>query len=165
MILDKLFNKNKLPKYFLEIISDDDDDKEESKSETLEVPTPVAPTTSVETLTNDDSQVKPSKTEAKDNSKAKATKTKAKDNSKAKATKTEAKPAEAPAPTPVNYDPPEWVKAIKNYSDGSGNGIGNSSGTENNFAGKYVSNNVASARRRPGGSLNKFKDMASKVGK
>lgn len=75
--------------------------------------------------------------------------------------------AEAPAPKPVAYTPsnvsfeqPEWVKAIKNYSQPESNG---DSTTGNNFAGTYVSNNVSFSRRRPGGSLSKFKQMASKM--
>jgi hypothetical protein len=77
---------------------------------------------------------------------------------------TEAK-AEASAPvayTPsnVSYEEPAWVKAIKNYSQPESNG---DSTTGNNFAGTYVSNNVTFSRRRPGGSLSKFKQMASKM--
>jgi len=63
----------------------------------------------------------------------------------------------------VSYDVPEWVKAIKNYSNQSNE---NASVTEGeNFAGKYVTNNVPQSRRRPGASLAKFKAMASQIGK
>lgn len=63
----------------------------------------------------------------------------------------------------VSYDVPDWVKAIKNYSN---QGNSNNSATEGeNFAGKYVSNSVPQSRRRPGPSLAGFKNMASKVSK
>jgi len=75
---------------------------------------------------------------------------------------TEAKPTTA-VTTSVNvsYDVPDWVKAIKNYSNqNNGNA---SSGEGDNFAGKYVTNNVPQSRRRPGPSLAKFKGMASQI--
>lgn len=63
----------------------------------------------------------------------------------------------------VSYDVPDWVKAIKNYSNQSND---NASVTEDkNFAGKYVTNNVPQSRRRPGPSLAGFKAMASQIGK
>jgi hypothetical protein len=63
----------------------------------------------------------------------------------------------------VSYDLPEWVKAIKNYSN---QGNSSNSATEGeNFAGKYVSNSVPQSRRRPGPSLEGFKKIASKMGK
>ncbi|WP_069791995.1 hypothetical protein A5482_009115 [Cyanobacterium sp. IPPAS B-1200] len=72
----------------------------------------------------------------------------------------------APAPkAPVNSysDQPEWVKAIKNYSTPNPD---NSTPAENtNFAGQYISNDVPQARRRPGGSLKLFKDIASQINK
>lgn len=60
----------------------------------------------------------------------------------------------------VSYDAPEWVKAIKNYSNQSNSA---SAMEGENFAGKYVTNNVPQSRRRPGPSLATFKKMASKV--
>jgi hypothetical protein len=63
----------------------------------------------------------------------------------------------------VNYDVPDWVKAIKNYSNQGNNNTSASEGE--NFAGKYVSNSVPQSRRRPGGSLATFKKMASKIGR
>lgn len=66
-----------------------------------------------------------------------------------------------PSLSNVADDVPEWVKAIKNYS--------NTAEAETveveNFAGKYISNNVSFSRRRPGPSLAPFKSMASKMGK
>ncbi|MGI0481482.1 hypothetical protein ACN4EE_11910 [Geminocystis sp. CENA526] len=63
----------------------------------------------------------------------------------------------------VSYDVPDWVKAIKNYSN-QNNGSTSVSET-NNYAGKYVTNNVPQSRRRPGPSLAGFKAMASQIGK
>lgn len=65
--------------------------------------------------------------------------------------------------TNVAYDVPDWVKAIKNYSNQDVNN--SSQPQEENFAGKYVTNNVPFSRRRPGPSLAPFKSMASKIGK
>ncbi|MBL1210890.1 hypothetical protein [Geminocystis sp. GBBB08] len=64
----------------------------------------------------------------------------------------------------VSYDAPEWVKAIKNYSN-QGNNASTSNSEKENFAGKYITNNVPQSRRRPGPSLAGFKNMASKIGK
>lgn len=79
--------------------------------------------------------------------------------------KTEAKTAPiTPAPqAKVTYNPPEWVKAIKNYSNQS-NGQ-SAQGGSNTYAGQYVTNNVPMTRRRPGPSLKMFKDLASKMNK
>ncbi|BAQ60845.1 hypothetical protein GM3708_1251 [Geminocystis sp. NIES-3708] len=63
----------------------------------------------------------------------------------------------------ISYDVPDWVKAIKNYSNQSNSSASATEGE--NFAGKYVTNNVPQSRRRPGPSLATFKDMASKIGK
>lgn len=77
------------------------------------------------------------------------------------ATATPATPATPPGD--VSYDVPDWVKAIKNYSNSNSD---NASVTgENNFAGKYLTNTVPLSRRRPGGSLATFKNMASQIGK
>ncbi|MGL5939203.1 MAG: hypothetical protein ACRC2S_02265 [Waterburya sp.] len=82
------------------------------------------------------------------------------------ATDTKAKPKEQtatkPAPAPKNsgassYDPPFWVAAMyKNNSSGSSN---NGRG-EQTFATDNLMPTVTQYRRRPGPSLNKFKDMA-----
>ena len=82
--------------------------------------------------------------------------------------KTEASSAPVTPSTPttpnVSYELPQWEKAIKDYSKPGSISVGDSV-TGNNFAGKYVSNNVFTSRRRPGPSLNIFKDMASKMGR
>ncbi|WP_446683662.1 hypothetical protein [Cyanobacterium sp. HL-69] len=81
-------------------------------------------------------------------------------------TQDQAKKSAPSAPkTSVNSysDQPEWVKAIKNYSTPNPD---NSTPAENtNFAGQYISNDVPQARRRPGGSLKLFKDIASQINK
>lgn len=60
-----------------------------------------------------------------------------------------------------NYNPPEWVKAIKNYSNTELEQV-----QENvNFSTNYLMGNTPQSRRRPGPSLNPFKAMASKMKK
>lgn len=73
-----------------------------------------------------------------------------------------AKPAPIKPQPSVSYDTPEWVKAIKNYSNQTINSS-SSVAESSNFAGQYVTNNVAMSRRRPGPSLNKFKKIASEI--
>ncbi|AFZ46469.1 hypothetical protein Cyast_0490 [Cyanobacterium stanieri PCC 7202] len=73
----------------------------------------------------------------------------------------------APAPkatSNVPADQPEWVKAIKNYSN-TGDSESQSGDDDSTFAGKYVTNNVPQARRRPGGSLKAFKNIAAQINK
>ena len=68
-----------------------------------------------------------------------------------------------PAKPVVNFDPPEWVSAIKDYSNSNvAETIAEPSG-DNNYAGKYVSNNVNISPRRPGPSIDKFRELASKL--
>lgn len=74
-----------------------------------------------------------------------------------------ASPVTSSTPVNVTYDVPDWVKAIKNYSHQDANNNNQSQGE--NFAGKYITNNVPFSRRRPGPSLAPFKTMASKIGK
>lgn len=62
----------------------------------------------------------------------------------------------------VSYDQPEWVKAIKNYSTPE---LSENKAEVTTFAGQYITNNVASSRRRPGASLAMFKDMAKTMNK
>jgi len=68
--------------------------------------------------------------------------------------------APVPANIEVSYEPPEWVKAIKNYSTPT-----DKDKEESLFAGKYISNSIPLSRRRPGPSLAPFKNMASQLGK
>ncbi|MGY6529251.1 MAG: hypothetical protein ACXITR_04925 [Cyanobacterium sp.] len=78
------------------------------------------------------------------------------------------KPSSTPAPKPeVNSysDQPEWVKAIKNYSTPNADNGSTPSEESVTFAGQYISNDIPQARRRPGGSLKLFKDIASQINK
>lgn len=108
---------------------------------------------------------KPSESKpAKDNKPAakngKVASAKAKQGDVAKAEKQETKPAKSAAQNAgaSSFDPPFWVAAMNNTNNKSANGNGIVEGetfAENNLmpvATKY--------RRRPGGSLDKFKDMA-----
>lgn len=66
----------------------------------------------------------------------------------------------------VVSDQPEWVKAIKNYSNtNTENSESQSGGDDSTFAGKYVTNDVPQARRRPGASLKAFKNIAAQINK
>ncbi|WP_330202715.1 hypothetical protein [Cyanobacterium sp. Dongsha4] len=76
---------------------------------------------------------------------------------------TNATPAVSASQKDVAYEVPDWVKAIKNYSSQDTSNNAQSQGE--NYAGKYVTNNVPFSRRRPGPSLKPFKGMASKIGK
>ncbi len=68
-----------------------------------------------------------------------------------------------PAPSSLKDDTPEWVKAIKDYSNQSANS--DTANEDVTFAGKYITNNVPQARRRPGPSLKPFKTIASQMNK
>lgn len=152
MILDKFFNKNKSEKYFLEV-----DNQSETKAATqppAEAKTEVAKVESIQSQAKETTKLKEAKAQL------------AQVESAQVPTKASAEVITPKTPTTpdVSYDLPEWVKAIKDYSQPGSLGVGDSA-TGNNFAGKYVSNNVSAPRRRPGPSLNKFKDIASKMSK
>jgi hypothetical protein len=91
------------------------------------------------------------KTPAKSDKQSQKVTTKSQDQTPAKA-----------APAPKNsgassYDPPFWVAAMyKNNSSGSSN----NGREEQTFATENLMPTVTQYRRRPGPSLNKFKDMA-----
>jgi hypothetical protein len=78
------------------------------------------------------------------------------------AAKSQEQTATKPAPAPKNsgassYDPPFWVAAMyKNNSSGRSN----NGSEEQTFATDNLMPTVTQYRRRPGPSLNKFKDMA-----
>lgn len=62
----------------------------------------------------------------------------------------------------TQWEPPEWVKAIKNYSD---NSQVKEELLEGLFASKYLMPTPTYSRRRVlGPSMNKFRDMARKTG-
>ena len=58
------------------------------------------------------------------------------------------------------YEPPEWVKAIKNYSN-NGQSEEQPLQEKSTFANKYLMANPPKSRRRPGPSLNRFKEMVN----
>ena len=58
------------------------------------------------------------------------------------------------------YEPPEWVKAIKNYSN-NGQSEAQQRQEKSTFATKYLMANPPKSRRRPGPSLNRFKEMVN----
>ena len=86
-------------------------------------------------------------------------------NRKKTATKTAATPS--PKPTPVSssrasassYEPPFWVKAMYNSSSSNGSN-GQVGGGQQTFATDNLLPTPSRSRRRPGPSLNKFKEMA-----
>ena len=61
-----------------------------------------------------------------------------------------------------SFEPPFWVKAMYNNSGNDTNGI-NGQKTAQTFATDNLMPVITKARRRPGPSLDKFKDMASKT--
>lgn len=90
------------------------------------------------------------------------TKAKPKQQNNKVAAKSQKQTATKPAPAPKNsgassYDPPFWVAAMyKNNSSGRSN----NGREEQTFATDNLMPTVTQYRRRPGPSLNKFKDMA-----
>lgn len=61
----------------------------------------------------------------------------------------------------VSYEPPAWVKAIKNYS----NTNDNESNGSKNAKPSYLMVDKPKPSRRPGPSLNEFKKMANNIKK
>lgn len=59
-----------------------------------------------------------------------------------------------------SFEPPFWVKAM--YNQNSSNGNGKAAQSEQTFATNHLMPVVSKSRRRPGPSLNKFKEMANK---
>ena len=60
-----------------------------------------------------------------------------------------------------SWEEPFWVKAMyKNSGNGSN---GKTATSEKTFATDYLMPTITKSRRRPGASLNKFKEMASKA--
>jgi hypothetical protein len=91
------------------------------------------------------------------------TKAKRKQQNKQVATKSQEQTATKPAPAPKNsgassYDPPFWVAAM--YNNNNSSGSSNNGKGEPTFATDNLMPTVTQYRRRPGPSLNKFKDMA-----
>lgn len=89
----------------------------------------------------------------------KSNKTSIKDKKK-QATATTTTPTTASSNGKSSYEEPFWVKAM--YSN-NGNGSGKTGGGEKTFATDNLLPTPSNYRRRPGPSLNNFKDMARQV--
>ena len=85
-------------------------------------------------------------------------------NGKKKATKTAATSASTSTPISsksTNYGgQPSWIQVMYNTSSSNGNGNGQVKVEEQTFATDNLLPTPSTYRRRPGPSLNKFKDMA-----
>ena len=108
-------------------------------------------------------EAKPDKVETK--SQPKQAKAKSETKSKQNSKQAEAKENKQPAPSVENsgassYEPPFWVAAMyKNNSNNNGDGRG----AEETFATENLMPISTKYRRRPGASLNKFKNMAKQA--
>ena len=144
--------------FYLEL---DESQENQTTATTTEVKPQTAPVTKVE--------VEPEKPEVTTPVAAKPAQPEAKPavNKSVKAKSQNGK-ASAPKakPTPANsgassWEQPFWVKAMYNNSNNSSD---EKAATSNNtFATDYLMPTVSTSRRRPGASLNKFKDMANKA--
>ncbi len=65
-----------------------------------------------------------------------------------------------PSPQASTYEPPFWVKAMYKNSN---NGNGKAAQSQKTFATDNLMPTISNARRLPGPSLNKFKEMANKA--
>lgn len=65
-----------------------------------------------------------------------------------------------PIPQASTYEPPFWVKAMYKNSN---NGNGKAAQSQKTFATDNLMPTISNARRLPGPSLNKFKEMANKA--
>jgi hypothetical protein len=93
------------------------------------------------------------------------TKAKPKQQNNKVAAKSQEQTATKPAPAPKNsgassYDPPFWVAAM--YKNNSSNDSNPNGRVGQTFATENLMPTVTQYRRRPGPSLNKFKDMVRK---
>ncbi len=137
--------KKKNGAYFLEL--------DESEGTQAVASAPAAPSKPVEEM-----QPEPVKTaqpvEEKKTEPVKAQSTKNK--------KTKKKSNQAPSvPSKVpEWEQPAWVKAIKNYSNNGKAESESESESGMTFATQYLMPTPSNSRRRPGPSLNKFREMA-----
>jgi hypothetical protein len=95
-------------------------------------------------------------------------KTKSKKSKKSKTTATATNNTQASpvttktiSPKASTYEEPFWVKVM--YEKNNSNGNDKSGSSEQTFATDYLITSTNGYRRRPGPSLNKFKEMASKT--
>jgi hypothetical protein len=138
-MLNKLFGKKK-ESYFLEV-----EEEPKSPAETPEItPESALETPAVEEVSSEVVQAEPTQ----------STKATVKEKPASKTITTTTKVAA--------YEPPEWVKAIKNYSS-SASTEAQKVQAKSTFATTYLMANPPTSRRRPGPSLKQFKDMASQM--
>ncbi len=91
----------------------------------------------------------------------KSTKTSVKSKKKTSAeTAPTAKPVASASSSTSSWEQPAWVKAMYNNNSSSSNGNGSSVGGEQTFATDNLLPTPSNYRRRPGPSLDKFKEMA-----
>ena len=161
-MLKNLFNSDK--KYYLELGEEKDSQAVQNAVKTAtevtdtvkEKATEVAESAQ-EQLASAITEEKPAETKAKSKQNGKAAKSTAQVQ-KTKATPTKATPTNSGA---SSYEPPFWVSAMyKNNSSATSN---NGKVTEKTFATDNLMPTVTTYRRRPGGSLAKFQDMARKA--
>ncbi len=112
-------------------------------------------------------ETKPAKSKAAKNGKVSKTGKVAK-NGKNAVKKTAEKEPNKPAAAPQNsgassYDPPFWVAAMYNNTSSNNGSANGSSDSGQTFATDNLMPIITKSRRRPGASLNQFKDMARKA--
>ena len=160
-MIKKLFG-GKSNEFFLELDETGKNQATETKAEEKQLE-PVAVATEEkqpEPAATQEPEKQPEVVETKSATKSKKTSIK---NRKKKATKTAVTPS--PTPTPVSssstssWEPPFWVKAMYNSSSSNGSN-GKVEGGEQTFATDNLLPTPSTFRRRPGPSLNKFKEMA-----
>ncbi len=162
--LKNLFNSDK--KYYLELGDEKESEGAQNVAQAATEVTDTVKEKAAEAAESAQEQVASVTTEEKP-AKAKAVKAKAKakskQNGKAAKTTVEAQKTQA---TPKNsgassFEPPFWVAAMYNKNNGSTKSNGKVA--EQTFATDNLMPTVTNYRRRPGGSLAKFKDMARKA--
>lgn len=160
--LKNIFNSDK--KYYLELGDEKDSEAKQNVAQTTTEVSDTVKEKAAEVAESAQEQVASVTTEGKP-AKAKAVKAKAKakskQNGKAPKTTVEAQKTQA---TPKNsgassFEPPFWVAAMYSKNNGS---TSNGKAAEQTFATDNLMPTVTNYRRRPGGSLAKFKDMARK---
>ncbi|MDJ0635823.1 MAG: hypothetical protein QNJ34_21730 [Xenococcaceae cyanobacterium MO_188.B29] len=149
-MIKKLFG-GKSKEFFLELDEAGNNSSTETKAEETQ-PAPAAVTQAEDKQPEvmEVINVKPA-------SKSKKTSIKSKKKKAAETTEPTPAPASVSSNGASSWDPPFWVKAMYN-NNGSSNGKVEAG--EKTFATDYLLPTPSSSRRRPGPSLNKFKDMA-----
>ncbi len=172
-MLGKILNLGKKKEFYLTL-----EETQETGSTVAELPTEVAAETATEAPTEAPTEVAEAPTEvteviesapvpeAEAKPEPKSTKTKgSKKRAKAKSKVTAKPPSEKKPAAPAysgasSWEEPFWVKAMYN-SSGSNTGNGTDTESEKTFATDYLLVQ-SSSRRRPGPSIDKFKNMVGK---